>query len=153
MCNLNQKGKKKDKGDNQENFRFVTQRIKESGKKGWAVLCRTNLHLDSIESAFSEIGVDTVRIGGKSIFDNEHAIGIISLFAGVVNRTSLNELITGLGWTGEPAFLKLIQQGDVFKHARLCWYSLKQCNSYTIYTNPPKSIKLGVVRSLTFLSR
>jgi DNA helicase-2/ATP-dependent DNA helicase PcrA len=129
--NSHKKGKGREKEGNQESFRFVTQRIKESEKKGWAVLCRTNMHLDSIESAFSEIGVDTVRIGGKSIFDNEHAIGIISLFAGVVNRSSLNELITGLGWTGEPE----VKLHDIYVKSQLYGFAGAQ-SSGKFYTKP-----------------
>lgn len=93
----------KDKGsdDDMERFRFVVERIKQSGETGWAVLARTNKQLDDIEQAFSEMNIDTVRIGGKSIFDNEHAIGIISLLLALADRRAIAELATGLGWIGE----------------------------------------------------
>ena len=84
-----------------EPYRYVAQELvgKEGG--GWAVLARTNLQLDELEKAMAELEINVVRIGGKSIFDNEHAFGISALIIGVVSPKGISQLPTGLGWLGE----------------------------------------------------
>lgn len=84
-----------------EYYRFVAEKINDSGKGGWACLARTNKQLDQLERALSELQMKAVRIGGKSIFDNLHAVGMISLFFGLVFDKATTELVSGLGWAGE----------------------------------------------------
>lgn len=85
---------------NAEEYRFVVDQLQEDFHS-WAVLCRTNVHLDNLERAFSERGIPAVRLGGKSIFDSPNVIAISKLLYGVTHHRSINEVIEGLGWLGE----------------------------------------------------
>ncbi|MDC8832942.1 ATP-dependent helicase [Alteromonas gilva] len=89
------------KSDGFEQYRYVAQAIKQSEKDGWAILARTNKQLDQVERALSELQMKAVRIGGKSIFDNEHAVGFINLFYGLAHPKAADALVSGLGWIGE----------------------------------------------------
>src|SRR5690606_18118329 len=89
------------KSDSFEQYRYVAQAIKQSEKDGWAILARTNKQLDQVERALSELQMKAVRIGGKSIFDNEHAVGFINLFYGLAHPKAADALVSGLGWIGE----------------------------------------------------
>lgn len=117
------KAKKKSKESKEEEdlerFRFVAERIKKSNEEGWAVLARTNKQLDAMEQVLAELEMDCIRIGGKSIFDNEDAIGIISLFLGVSSRRYLTELTTGLSWLGasEEKISKIYQTSQLYGFA------------------------------------
>lgn len=96
----------KDKEDEEkvsevEHYRFVAEKIKESEKYGWAVLARTNRQLDLIERALSEYELPVIRVGGKSIFDNIHAISMVNLFYGLINDKASSELVSGLSWASE----------------------------------------------------
>lgn len=84
-----------------ELYRFVAEKIKESENYGWAILARTNKQLDLMERALSELQMKAVRIGGKSIFDNIHAVSMVNLFYGLVFDNASAELVSGLAWTGE----------------------------------------------------
>lgn len=77
----------------------VEQMLEYDGK--WAVLARTNKQLDRMETALREQSVPVKRIGGKSIFDNEHALGISQLFYALVAKKAPSELETGMAWIGE----------------------------------------------------
>ncbi|MBE1301835.1 MAG: AAA family ATPase [Alteromonadaceae bacterium] len=109
----------KNKKESVEHYRFVAERIKQSERTGWAVLARTNKQLDEMESALTALGVATVRIGGKSVFDNEHAVGIMGLLNGVANPKNTSALITGLGWLGEKE--EVLQ--DIFPAAQQYGFS------------------------------
>jgi superfamily I DNA/RNA helicase len=97
------KNKKQSKADDKkfENYRFVAEKIEDSQKSGWAVLARTNKQLDHMERAFTELGIKVLRIGGKSIFDNVHAVSMINLFLSLIQDKAASELVSGLGWIGE----------------------------------------------------
>ncbi len=97
------KGKKQSKADDKkfENYRFVAEKIQDSQKGGWAVLARTNKQLDQMERAFTELGIKVLRIGGKSIFDNVHAVSMVNLFLSLIKDKAASELVSGLGWIGE----------------------------------------------------
>ena len=84
-----------------EKYRFVAQKIKELNEVNWAVLARTNKQLDMMERAFAELQIASVRIGGKSIFDNIHAVSMVNLFYAIVYDRSYNELVSALSWIGE----------------------------------------------------
>lgn len=84
-----------------ESCRYIASELKGKEAAGWCVLARTNLQLDELEQAMSELDIKLVRIGGKSIFDNEHAFGISALLQGIVSAKGNNQLSTGLGWLGE----------------------------------------------------
>ncbi len=86
--------------DEIESYRYVVDCIEEN-YDGWAVLCRTNKHLDCLEYALTERGIPAVRLGGKSIFDSPHAAGIAKLLVGLVFPKAKIQLIDGLGWAGE----------------------------------------------------
>jgi len=93
---LSQKEKRK-----LESYRFVAEKIKNSGEGGWAILARTNKQLDVMERALSELQMKAIRIGGKSIFDNIHAVSMVNLFFGLVFDNASTQLVSGLAWTGE----------------------------------------------------
>jgi superfamily I DNA/RNA helicase len=97
------KNKKQSKADDKkfENYRFVAEKIEDSQKGGWAVLARTNKQLDQMERAFTELGIKVLRIGGKSIFDNVHAVSMVNLFLSLIKDKAASELVSGLGWIGE----------------------------------------------------
>mgnify|MGYP003630942339 CR=1 FL=1 len=114
MLNLDEKTRDKievDTGKNKEeeteskveHYRFVAESIKVSEKTGWAVLARTNRQLDSIERALSEHGLSVVRVGGKSIFDNIHAVSMVNLFYGLINDKASSELVSGLSWASKES--------------------------------------------------
>ena len=92
---------KEDEEKDSEHYRFVAEKIKESEKYGWAVLARTNRQLDLIERALSEYELPVIRVGGKSIFDNIHAISMVNLFYGLINDKASSELVSGLSWASE----------------------------------------------------
>lgn len=97
--------------EKQERYRFVAEKINSINKPGWAVLARTNRQLDQMEKALLELQLKVVRIGGKSIFDNIHAVSMVNLFYGLVNDSASSELVSGLGWAGEKEEnLKYISQ-------------------------------------------
>jgi superfamily I DNA/RNA helicase len=83
-----------------EAYRFIVDQIQDDYQT-WAILCRTNKHLDTLEYALAERGIPAVRLGGKSIFDTPHAIGIAKLLVGVIFPKAHNQLVDGLGWAGE----------------------------------------------------
>ena len=97
--------KKKSKADpkkkvNYEQYRFVVDHIAVEFEN-WAILARTNLHLDHMELTLAERNIPVKRLGGKSIFDSPHAVGIVKLLFGVVNPRAADHLADGLGWLGE----------------------------------------------------
>lgn len=83
-----------------EFYRFVAQEI-AAEPNGWAVLARTNSYLDLMERALAELNVKVKRIGGRSIFDNEHAVGIVRLFYALAHPKATGDLSVGLAWLGE----------------------------------------------------
>lgn len=83
-----------------EPYRFVVDNLKDNSS-GWAILSRTNSQLDLMEQALAERNIEVLRLGGKSIFDNEHAAGYIKLVAGLALPKSAGHLADGLGWLGE----------------------------------------------------
>lgn len=85
---------------NVEEYRFVVDQLKDDFQT-WAVLCRTNIHLDNLERAFSERGIPAVRLGGKSIFDSANVIAITKLLYGLTHPRAITEVIEGLAWVGE----------------------------------------------------
>jgi superfamily I DNA/RNA helicase len=87
--------------ENFETYRYVAEKINDSEEHGWAILARTNKQLDLMERALSELQVKAIRIGGKSIFDNLHAVSMVNLFFGLIFDNAASELVSGLGWTGE----------------------------------------------------
>jgi superfamily I DNA/RNA helicase len=99
--NTNKKELSKKEKEKFELYRFVAEKINESEDYGWAILARTNKQLDLMERALSELQMKAVRIGGKSIFDNIHAVSMVNLFYGLVFDNAATELVSGLGWTGE----------------------------------------------------
>lgn len=117
---------------NMEHMRFVAQVIKQEGTDGWALLARTNKQLDEMEYVLSELDFDTIRIGGKSIFDNEHAVGIISLLMGITLPYSNAQLTTGLSWAGESE----VVLHDIFISSQLNGFAgaLPKGNSWQKYT-------------------
>lgn len=94
-------GSRKNESTQLESYRYIANELKGKETGGWSVLARTNLQLDELEQAMSELDINVVRVGGKSIFDNEHAFGISALLLGVVSAKGNNQLSTGLGWLGE----------------------------------------------------
>lgn len=84
-----------------ERYRYVAEKINDYEENGWAILARTNKQLDLMERALSELQMKAIRIGGKSIFDNLHAVSMVNLFFGLVFDNAASELVSGLGWTGE----------------------------------------------------
>jgi len=72
---------------------------KEPG--GWAVLARGNASLDLMEAALHELDVPTVRLGGKSIWDNESAVGLLNIMYGLCYANDPSILVNGLSWVGE----------------------------------------------------
>jgi DNA helicase-2/ATP-dependent DNA helicase PcrA len=90
-----------DKADKElEPYRFVVEQIQHE-PFGWAILARTNVHLDLMEQALAERQINVVRLGGKSIFDNEHASGMVKLLAAISQPIMADHLSDGLGWLGE----------------------------------------------------
>ncbi len=85
---------------NYEPYRYVADDILSEYFK-WAILARTNRTLDNMELVFAERGIPCVRIGGKSILSDVHAIGMINLLFGGINPKLLSHLADGLGWLGE----------------------------------------------------
>jgi superfamily I DNA/RNA helicase len=83
-----------------EGYRYIVDCI-ESDYQEWAILCRTNKHLDRLEFALAERGIPAARLGGKSIFDSPHAVGFVKLLVGLVFPKAKMQLIDGLGWAGE----------------------------------------------------
>ncbi|WP_240224724.1 ATP-dependent helicase [Rheinheimera hassiensis] len=83
-----------------EAYRYVVEKIQHD-PFGWAILSRTNVHLDLMEQALAERQINVVRLGGKSIFDNEHASGIVKLLAAISQPKMADHLSDGLGWLGE----------------------------------------------------
>jgi superfamily I DNA/RNA helicase len=84
-----------------EKARFIVEHIKDESPYEWAILARTNAELDLIERALAERRLNAIRLGGKSIFDNEHANGIAKLMLGVLDRKHIAHVVDGLGWLGE----------------------------------------------------
>ena len=82
-----------------ETYRHIVDSI-ENDYAGLAILCRTNKHLDGLEYCLSERGIPYVRMGGKSIFDNPHAIGLCNLLIAFVYPNKKRMLIEGLSWLG-----------------------------------------------------
>jgi superfamily I DNA/RNA helicase len=80
-------------------YRHIVDSI-EHDYSGLAILCRTNKHLDCLEYCLSERGIPAVRLGGRSIFDNPHAIGISNILIGFVYPQNKQILIEGLAWLG-----------------------------------------------------
>lgn len=84
-----------------EKARFYVENIINESPYEWAILARTNAELDLIERALAERRLNAIRLGGKSIFQSEHASGIAKLMSGLANRKELAHLVDGLGWFGE----------------------------------------------------
>lgn len=84
-----------------EKARFIVEQIKDESPYSWAILARTNAELDLIERALAERRLNAIRLGGKSIFDSEHANGIAKLLLGVLDRKHVSHIVDGLGWLGE----------------------------------------------------
>lgn len=83
-----------------EPFRFIVDQI-GTDFSSWAILARMNLHLDHMELVLAERNIPVKRLGGKSIFDSPHAVGVVKLLFGVVNPRAADHLADGLGWLGE----------------------------------------------------
>lgn len=84
-----------------EKCRFVVERILNDRPFEWAILARTNADLDLMEQALAERRLNAIRLGGKSIFDSEHAAGIVKLLMGAAQPKDPVRLSEGLGWLGE----------------------------------------------------
>lgn len=82
-----------------ETYRHIVDEI-EQARTGLAILCRTNKHLNGLEYCLSERGIATERIGGRSIFDNPHAIGLTHLLIGFVYPERAHHLVEGMSWLG-----------------------------------------------------
>lgn len=85
---------------NYEPYRFVVDQVEADFQK-WAILARMNVHLDQMELVLAERNIPVLRLGGKSIFDTPHAVGIIKLMYGLSNPRAADHLADGLGWLGE----------------------------------------------------
>ena len=99
--NKNKKEMTKGEKEKIETYRFVAEKINDSEESGWAILARTNKQLDMMERTLSELQMKAIRIGGKSIFDNIHAVSMVNLFFGLVFDNAASQLVSGLGWVGE----------------------------------------------------
>lgn len=84
-----------------EKARFIVEHIKDESPYEWAILARTNAELDLIERALAERRLNALRLGGKSIFESEHANGMAKLMLGVLDRKHVAHVVDGLGWLGE----------------------------------------------------
>lgn len=89
-----------------EPYRFIVDQL-TNDYENWAILARMNLHLDHMELVLAERNIPVKRLGGKSIFDSPHAVGIAQLIYGVANPRAADHLADGLGWFGED--LSVIQ--------------------------------------------
>ena len=92
---------------NVDSYRYIVDCI-EGNYKNLAILARTNLDLDALEYCLSERDIPTMRIGGKSIFDNPSVIGYVRLLVGFVFHKQRSALIDGLGWLG-------VHENDLYK--------------------------------------
>jgi|GEM_PF-927567 superfamily I DNA/RNA helicase len=93
--------KKQEENRALERARFIVETIITENPFEWAILARTNADLDLIEKALAERKYNSVRLGGRSVFDSEHAAGIVKLLYGISQKKQILCLSEGLGWLGE----------------------------------------------------
>jgi len=70
----------------------------EGEPNGWAILCRSNAHLDRLENMFSQ---PTLRYGGKSFWDGKEPDDILHLFTFLRHPGDVNLMKRTLSLFGE----------------------------------------------------
>lgn len=75
--------------DREDEFKYLTKHI-QANPSGWAVLGRTNLMLDDVETAFVESGIRYARTDSKSIWERSIGCDLLGLMRSVSNGS----------WTG-----------------------------------------------------
>lgn len=101
--------------DYPESHAITAAEIAES-PEGWAILARTNASLDLIEAELGKYGIDILRLGGKSIWENEVVRALLNIMYGMCYGNDPSILVSGLAWLGETeANLRKIHQ-EMSKH-------------------------------------
>jgi len=92
---LNEKGKKVD-----QSAIYVAHQVSEAPGE-WTVLARTNKTLDTLEMCLNAVGVSVLRLGGKSIWENETLMLIVQVIYLMSVRRNTKHLASVLFWANE----------------------------------------------------
>ncbi|MCO4319953.1 UvrD-helicase domain-containing protein [Aliidiomarina quisquiliarum] len=82
-------------------LRAIDVVLKSPGE--WTILARSNLMLDEIEKQLSMLGAPLIRLGGKSIWDNELVNAFVMAIYVVFIKKNASILGSFLAWAGESS--------------------------------------------------
>lgn len=92
---VNEKGNRVD-----QSALYVAHQVSKAPGE-WTVLARTNKTLDTLEMYLNAVGVSVMRLGGKSIWENETLMLIVQVIYLMAVRRNTKHLASALFWSGE----------------------------------------------------
>jgi len=95
QATLNEKGNRVD-----QSAIYVAHQVSKAPGE-WTILARTNKTLDSLETYLNAVGVSVMRLGGKSIWENETLMLVVQVIYLMSVRRNTKHLASVLFWSGE----------------------------------------------------